>query len=185
MINLLPTNEKREILAGRTNRLLVRYLFLLLIVIVMTLAAFGFVWYYLETTRSASQARIEENEASSRQLLSRQQAIASFKTNLKTAKTVLDKQVNYSTILLRVSSTIPAGVVLNQLTIDPATIGTPTTITARARSESALLKLKDSLTQSPYYSDAQFGTITKADDSSDGYPYQISMTVTYAKELFQ
>ncbi len=185
MINLLPTSEKREILAGRTNRLLVRYIFLLIVVMVMTLAAFGFVWYYLETTRSTSQAKIEENEANTRQLLSQKQAIAEFKTNLKTAKTVLDKQVSYSTIVLRVASTIPDGVVLNQLTLDPTTVGKPTVITARARTEAALLKFKDVFAGSPYYSDAQFGTITNTEVSSDKYPYQITMTVTFTKELFQ
>ncbi len=185
MINLLPTQQKREILAGRTNRLLVRYIVLLAIVFGMMLLAFGFVWLYLQNTRSINQAKIEQNEASSRQLLAKQAAINDFRTNLQTAKTILDKQVNYSTIILRVASTIPDGVTIDQLTLDPTTFGTPTVLTARAKSEAATLALKDSFTNSPYYSDAHFDSIAKADDVKNGYSYSITMSVTLTQELLK
>lgn len=184
MINLLPTREKREILAGRSNRLLLRYTILLSIVTVAVLLAFVFVWLYLENTRSVNQAKISQNEASSKQLLSKQQAITSFRSNLQTAKSILDKQVNYSAITLRVASTIPSGVVIDQLTLDPATFGTPTKLSARAKSETAALQLKESLTNSPYYSNAHFDTLSRASDES-GYPYQVTMTVTLTQELLK
>lgn len=184
MINLLPTKEKREILAGRSNRLLVRYSILLVVVIMMMLCAFAVVWFYLQNTREVNQARIEQNEASSRQLLAKQTAINEFRSNLQTAKTILDKQVNYSAIVLKVASTIPRGVVIDQLTLDPKTFGTPTSLTARVKNEAAALALKDSLTKSPYYNDAHFDSISRSDDPS-GYPYQVTMTVTFTKELLK
>lgn len=185
MINLLPNDEKREILAGRTNRLLVRYNILLVVVIIMTLAAFGFVWLYLENIRNSSQEKIEQNEISSRQLLSKQQSINTFRSNLNTAKTILDKQINYSAILLKVASTIPSGVVLDELTLDPSTIGKPTVLNARARSEAALLKLKESFSESSFYSDAHFDTITRTSSDNDKYPYHVTMTVTFTRELLK
>ena len=185
MINLLPNDEKREILAGRTNRLLVRYNILLVIVMIMTLAAFGFVWLYLENIRTSSQEKIEQNEISSRQLLNKQQSINTFRANLNTAKTILDKQINYSTILLKVASTIPSGVVLDELTLDPSTIGKPTVLNARARSEAALLKLKESFSESSFYSDAHFDTITRTASDNDKYPYHVTMTVTFTQELLK
>ena len=184
MINLLPTKEKREILAGRSNRLLARYIVLLAIVTCMMLIAFAFVWFYLQNTKGINQTKIKQNEASSQQLLAKQNAINEFRSNLQTAKTILGKQVNYSAIILRVASTIPKGVVISQLSLDPTTFGTPTTLTARATSEAAVLKLKDSLTNSPYYSNAHFDTIANSDDQS-AYPYQVTMTVTLTKELLK
>ncbi len=183
MINLLPVQEKREILAGRTNRLLVRYIVLLAIVIALMLAAFAFVWLYLDTIRSSSQAKIDQNEASSRQLVAEQQAIDAFRSNLQTAKTILNKQINYSGILLRIAQTIPSGVVIDQLSLDPATFGTPTTLTARAKDEAAVLALKAALTNSRYYSNAHFDTIVLPGDSNSNYSYQVTMTVTLTREL--
>lgn len=185
MINLLPTKEKREILAGRTNRLLVRYILLLSVVIVMMVLSFAFVWLYLQNTRGVNQEKIEQNTASSQQLLSKQQAIDSFRSDLQTAKTILDKQVNYSTIILRVASIIPDNVVIEQLTLDPATFGTPTSLAANAKTEKDALNLKASLTSSPYFSDAHFDTITRTDNENSDYPYQITMTITLTKELLK
>lgn len=183
MINLLPTQEKREILAGRTNRLLVRYIVLLAIVTGLMVIAFAFVWLYLDNTRSANQAKIDQYEASSHQLATEQQAINAFRSNLQTAKTILDKQVNYSSIILRIAQTIPSGVVIDQLSLDPKTLGTPTTLTVRAQSEAAVLALKTALTSSPYYSNAHFDTIALPDSSTNKYPYQVTMTVTLTREL--
>lgn len=185
MINLLPTREKREILAGRTNRLLVRYIILLAIVIVLMVIAFIFVGLYLENTRSANQAKIEQNEANSQQLIAKQKAINEFRTNLQTAKTILDKQVNYSAIILKVASTIPPGVIIDQLTLDRSTLGTPATLTAHAKDEKAVLALKDALNKSSYYSNAYFNNIAKPSDTSSDYPYQVTMTVTPTQELLK
>lgn len=185
MINLLPTDEKREILAGRTNRLLVRYIFLLLMVMLMTVIVFGFVWLYLNTTRSTNQEKIAENEQSSLELRDDQLAINNFRANLQTAKTILNKQVNYSTILLRVASTVPEGVVLDNFLFDPATLGTPTVLNARAKNDAAVLKLKDSFVSSKYYSDVRFNTIDNNDSKTDPYPQHITITVTYTPELMK
>ncbi len=183
MINLLPTREKREILAGRTNRLLARYIILLAIVMGLMLIVFVFVWFYLDNIRTTSQTKIDQNEANSRQLVTQQKAIDDFKSNLQTAKTILDKQVNYSHIILRIADTIPHGVTIEQLSLDPTTFGTPTTLTARAKSQAAVLALKTALTNSPYYSNAHFDTIALPDTPGNEYPYQVTMTVTLTREL--
>lgn len=183
MINLLPTQEKREILAGRTNRLLVRYIVLLAGVVGLMLIAFAFVWFYLDNIRSTNQAKIDQNDTASRQLATEQQAIDAFRSDLQTAKTILDKQVNYSDIVLRIARTIPKGVVIDQLSLDPTTFGTPTTLTARAKSEAAVLALKAALANSPYYSNARFDTIALPGDSSNPYAYRVTMFVTLTQEL--
>lgn len=181
MINLLPDFDKREIRAGISNRLLVRYLSMFLGLAVFMLLALIAVYFYLANTKSVAEDNISRNEVDSRELTVKQQEVNSFKSDLATAKQILDKQVNYSSIILRFASSIPSGVVVDNLALDAETIGQPTKINARTKSEQAAINLKDSLNRSSYFKDAYFDTISRTDD--DDYPYSVTMSVTFTPEL--
>ncbi len=181
MINLLPVQDKKEILAGRTNRLLVRYLLLFLALGVFMILALVAVYFYLGNVKSVAESNIASNDADSRELMAKQQEVNSFKSDLATARQILDKQVNYSSIILKVAGSIPPGIIIENLSLDPETIGTPTKLNARAKSEQAAIRLKDSLNRSAYFSDAYFDSISH--NSEAQYPYTVTMSVTFNKEL--
>lgn len=182
MINLLPADAKREIAAGRANRLLLRYLILFIALALVLVAAIGLVYMFLQNTYASEQDKKQESENSSRQLLARRQEVEAFRSDLATAKQILDKQINYSSIILRVAGAIPDGVVISDITLDPKTIGTPTKLNAEARSEARLKALKDSLNSSPYFDDVYYDSVTK---QSGKYPYAAILTVTFKQELLQ
>lgn len=181
MINLLPEYDKREIKAGITNRLLVRYLSMFLGLAVFMMLALVAVYFYLSNTKVAAEDNIARNQADSLELTAKQKEVNDFKSDLATAKQILDKQVNYSTIILRFASTIPSGVVVDNLALDPETIDQPTKINARTKTEQAAINLKNALNRSPYFDDAYFDTITRTED--DDYPYTVTMSVTFTQEL--
>lgn len=181
MINLLPVQYKKEIVAGRSNRLLVRYLLLFLALGVVMILVMVAVYFYLGSTKATAEKNIASNEADSLELQTKQQAVNEFKSDLATAKQILDQQIDYSSIILKVAGTIPDNVVIDNLSLDPETIGTPTKLNARAKSEQAAIYLKDALNRSPHFSDAYFDSISRAEDSD--YPYTVLMTVTFNEEL--
>lgn len=184
MINLLPIDDKKEILAGRSNRLLVRYILLFLALAVFMILSLVAVYIYLSNTKSVAEANIASNENDSRELLAKQQEVNAFKSDLATAKQILDKQVNYSSIILKAAGVIPSGIIIDNLTLDPETIGTPTKFNARAKSEQAAIRFKDALNKSPYFENAYFDTIsTEESESNSGYAYSVIMTVTFTREL--
>lgn len=180
MINLLPPIAKKEIAAGRANRLLLRYLLLFIGLAVLMVAIIGFVYWFLHNTNDAEQRKKADSESSSQQLMSRQQDVAAFKADLATAKQILDKQIDYSDIILRVAGAIPAGVIISDLTLSPEVIGTPTKITAQARSESSLHAFKAILNRSSYFEEVFYDTVTKQEGD---YPYSVVLTVTFKQEL--
>lgn len=182
MINLLPKDEKRQIYAGRSNLLLVRYNLLMSAVIVVIVLVMGGVYFYLTTTKISAEQRLAETQSSSQQLAKEKKQIEAFRTNLATAKQILDKRVDYSKVILRVSNIIPDGVVLGQLSLDPAQFGAPTKMNIKARSETAVLEFKNTLNSSKYFSDAYIDTITRGEGE---YPYTATLTVTFSKELIQ
>ncbi len=181
MINLMPPRAKKELAAGRANRLLLRYLLLFLGLTVLIIAAMGFVYLFLTSTKDSAIERKTEAENSARELLAQQAEIDSFRSDLATAKQILDKQVDYSDIILRVADVVPSGVVISSFTLDPETIGTPTTLEAEAKSEDHLERFKDALNASQYFSNAYYQTVSKQTESE--YEYSATLNVTFNTEL--
>lgn len=180
MINLLPPQAKKELIAGRTNRLLLRYLLMLLAIAVITVAILAGVFVVLYNTKATEEEKLSASESSSQQLINRQQEVAAFKSDLATAKQILDKRVDYSKIILRVAAVIPDGVTISDVTLSPSSLGTPTKMNAKAKSEQHLKRLKDSLNKSKYFENAYYDTVSK---ESGAYPYSAVLTVTFKQEL--
>lgn len=184
MINLLPPESKKQLAAGRANRLLLRYLVLFLSLAILTMVIFAAVFLHLRGSKQFHQNTVESNAQRAVSMAKSQKEVAEFRTNLATAKNILGKQINYSSIALKVANSIPGGVILDQLTLDSEAINQPTKLNARAASEDAVRTLKESLNSSPYFSDAHYDTVSRA-LSDDRYPFEVTMTVTFTEELLK
>lgn len=182
MINLLPPEAKRQLAAGRANRLLLRYLILSLLFALVTLAIFALVFLHLKGSQQSYQQTIDGNNKRAGSMADSQNKVREFRTNLATAKQILGKQINYSSIALKVADTIPRGVILEQLVLDAETINQPAKLNARATSEDTVLALKTALNDSNYFKDAHFDTVSR-DQSNEKYPFRITITVTFTQEL--
>lgn len=180
MINLLPPNEKRELRAGRTNFLLVRYNIALLVALVFLFAAIGVVFVYLNNTKASAQATIEENKTKVAGYATVQSQATQFRSNLTTAKQILDKEVTYTKVILDIAQILPQGVVLQNLNLDSATFGTETMLVAQATNYDRALALKAAMEKSPLFSNVHFATITAG--SEGAYPLTVNMSVTINKE---
>lgn len=182
MINLLPDQDKAEIRAGRANNILIRYVVAIAAILVVMAIEFGGSYYMIDATRQRADAAIAENQANSQDLIEQQATVTEFRNNLATTKQILDKQVDYSQIILRIASSIPGGVIIDQLSLDSTTFNTETTLSARAKNEATALRLKDALDASPYFTNVYFNTIT-IDPGNTAYPQVINLSVTYTQEL--
>lgn len=180
MINLLPTEEKHQLRAARTNTLLIRYnIFLVSIVAFMgmTVAA---TYIYLNTTAANAQHTIDSNQARVGQYASVQTEAQQFRQHLATAKQILDNQVTYSKVIIEIANLIPSGVVLQNLSLDSQAFGSPTTLVAQAKDYASALSLKDSFSKSPLFSDVHFQSITTGGGQSS-YPLTVNIVVTIQK----
>ncbi len=182
MINLLPPDAKKELAAGRANRLLLRYLLLFLGLAVVMIGVIALVYWFLQTVNNTEVEKMNASETATRQLVAQQQEVDAFKSDLATAKQILDKQIDYSSILVRLAGKVPSGVNITQITLDSATIGTPAKITAESRSERQLIELKNSLANSGYFTEVYYDTITRQEGR---YPFTSTLTVTFNQELLR
>ncbi|HEU0266401.1 MAG TPA: hypothetical protein VFQ70_02130 [Candidatus Saccharimonadaceae bacterium] len=188
MINLLPPDNQRNLLAARSNTLLVRYNVAMIAVVCFMVAAFGFVYFYLNMSKSSAERTIAANQQKEASYTQVSEQAAEFRTNLATAKRIFASQVDYSTLLTSIAAATPSGVILQSLSLDATTFGKPTTLIAYAKNTTDALALKDSYAaQTKLFSNVSIANISLASSSGSSgsqstgnpaYPVTVTLNLT-------
>lgn len=187
MINLLPYDYKKEIRAGRANTILMRYISILSIGVVILGGIFGGAYVVIYGAHQNALATVEANQAQEAEFAAVRERANSFRSDLATAKTILDKQVIYSKIIYDIADAVPSGIVLDSVELSPETLGSSVTLSASARTNSDAIKLKDEFTkQASLFTDVKLisisgGTSDMADGGGGAYPVKVSISVTLQK----
>lgn len=182
MVNLLPTREKKEINAGRVNVLLLRYCFATLLFAGFLFLAIAAFYLLLTNSKNDAQKMIDDGHARMSEHQSTQKEVTTFQNDLKTAKTILDKEIHYSKVITKIANTIPSDVILQSLELSSKSFGKPTSISAKAKNSNDALKLKTSLEKSGIYDNVYLESVNVSDDKS-GYPVNITINVTIKAEV--
>lgn len=180
MINLLPPETKRQLSAARTNRLLLRYNVMLLAALAFLIAAIAFVYIYLVNAQSSAEAAIVYNKSKVSGYSAVETEATQFRQTLTTDKQILDNDVAYTKVILAISGVLPRGVVLDTLSLDSKTFGTPTVLTANVKDYSTALRLKTALQSSAIFSDVSIQSISSGNNGS--YPITVALSVTIKKD---
>ena len=167
MINLLPPAYKKQLAASRTNTLLRRYVVLLFVLVFVVLAEIGGVYFFIATERGRNEAAVERNHNKTAEYATVKREATEFKANLTTAKAILDQQVSYTRLIKLIADRLPPNVIIEQLSIDPTTFGTPTTLSIRAKGYNS------------------FQSITLQEKDAGSYPYTSTYSVTFKKGIGQ
>jgi len=182
MINLLPDDAKKQIKAGRTNVILMKYLFTLGISIAFLAAISIGSYFVLLGTKTNAEAIMSNNTSNTNAYSTVQAQAASLRSSLSTVKTILDQEVVYTKVITNIASSIPTGVVLESLTLSPTTFGQPVTLQAHAKTTDAAIALKQQFQSSPLFSGVTFQSLSSATTAlSDGYPISVTLSLTINK----
>ncbi|MEP6710421.1 MAG: hypothetical protein ABJA64_01755 [Candidatus Saccharibacteria bacterium] len=182
MINLLPEDEQKQLRAGRSNTLLLRYNVALFVVAVVLIGAMGFTYYYLSTTQTGYEATIATNTSKEKDFTKVKTDAATFRSELANAKQLFDSQISYSKAVLAIAKLMPTGTVLSSIKLDPTSFSTPFILSAKVKGETEALKLKENFQNSSDFTNVTFGKINKADGN---YPYTIELNVSMKPESAQ
>lgn len=181
MINLLPDDAKLEIYAARTNVTLVKYI----LVLSFGAAFLGLisvaVYFVLMSTEAGAKSIVTDNASKSNAYSSVQAQANGLKTSLISAKTILDKEVNYTKVLISIAKVMPAGTVLDTLSLSPTTLGSPITLQAYAKTNHDALALRDSFQKSPLFSSVTLLSMANNSTQAPGYPVSVSLNLTINK----
>lgn len=187
MINLLPTEQQRQLQAARTNVLLFRYsigmIFAAVFLALAVLAAF----LLLTTMKQGAEVTISNNQARVGNFGTVQVQADSYRKDLSDAKSLFDSEIQYSKLYLAIAQVIPAGTALENLALNPTTVGAPQTIPVKIKGETQASDLLSAFQHAPIFNNsASFGKLTmNTGDDSFTYPYIITINVTINKEAIK
>lgn len=185
MINLLPPEHKKELRAARVNVALRRYVLLEIVGVGLLAATIAATFVIMSMARTNAEQEIVDNttRASDYQAVDKQ--ATEFRSNLATAKAILDKEVQYSKVILEISKNIPDGIILDVLSLDATTFGSPTTLSAKAKSYDHALELKSRFESSDIFSNVYLESVAQSTDTDTKYPVDVRINVTINKEILQ
>lgn len=194
MINLLPTENIRQLRAAQQNTLLLRYVIFSAItlgaVVMIHLTAFTI----LKVTESQGKAAAEENMRQVSQYSDTQRRAQEYAANLQVAKTLFAKHIPFTTALLNIAAAVPENVILENIDLSQDDSKKAVVLSARAKSYDDGIALRDSLSRSKLAKDVTIASLinTAADRGNSGgndpaqeYPFTVSLNLTFTPELLK
>ena len=143
----------------------------------------GGAYLVLNTTRDSAQEKVADNDTQVGEYRAVRDEAERFRSDLATAKNILDNEITYSKLIYKIADAVPSGVVLDSLELDSAKLGSSATMSASATDYSAAVALKEAfIRDNALFTDVSFETISNGDGGSTRYPIKVSLSVTIRKE---
>lgn len=175
MINLLPTDAKKQIRAARMNVVLSRIVTVMGLALIIMIVGFGGAFY---VTMQAYQTAINNTPAQSASAAAIEQKASDFSNNLKAAKTILQGQISYTTVLVRLTNTLPPNTILTSISLSSQSFGSQVTLSALAGTTNDAINLKTALTKSDLFTNVAFQSLTDNTTPSSRYHQSVTLTGT-------
>ena len=188
MINLLAPNDRRQLMASRTNSLVLRYIFLMSVVIAIMALEMLAVFFILSTDKRRNEDLIAYNDKQASAYQTIQTQADAFRSNLAISNYILGKQTPYTSIIFAIAQALPSSATLDSLSIVPATFGTPVPITVQTDSSKTAIDVKLALQNASYgnkpiFTAVSFTSLTAPDAAAGKTTYTATFNVTFSKEI--
>lgn len=159
MINLLPSSQIRQFRISIINNLIVRYIFLLIATLAAIALSTGIIQLATLNSKKDLESQLKNAEQQAQQFAEVKKKAETLRDNLKTAKTIVAKQVNYSKLLTTFSTILPEGVTVSAIAIDTLTINSPHTVQIAARDYWKIIETKKAMLKSDLIATASIENI--------------------------
>lgn len=181
MINLLPTESKRQLRAARNNALLVRYI--IVVIIAGLFANFILVGSYtlLTRTKESQDSLIEASTSKAQAYSQTQTEINRLSVTLSGARTLLDQQVMYSHVLRNIGSSLTSGTIVDKIDLSSKNfVDTPLTLKVNGKDNQSIAQLRTNLSSVAYFSNVTIDNISET-GGVVGYPVSATLTLKLTK----
>ena len=186
MINLLPNEQKEDIRAARANVIIVRYIVIITCAILFIGIALYVSYSVLRITMNSANDVIAANDVKASVYSETKKEVDGLSSQLADAKAILDQEVQYSKVLVKIGQLMPAGTVLGAMTLkDENFVGgqtssaAPIEVTAYARSATEASQLQTQCQGSPLFNKVELKST--GTESIDGYPVNIILSIVLNK----
>lgn len=185
MINLLSPDQKSLLRAARRNSVWLRYTILIIAAFIAINAIFGTAAWYIAGQEAVYKKSLVENESNRNGDYKATKELAQkFRKNLSVAKIILSGETNYSSIIFDIAHTIPSGCILDTLSLNNQSLGTPQSLSFQCKQQSDSLRLKTALqTNSTLFQKVNIVTTQTKKEVDNTYGINVTMSVILQKPV--
>jgi Tfp pilus assembly protein PilN len=175
MINLLPSDQKEQIRYAKLNRLAIRYVRVLVVVVVVLGAIFGYSIMELgrQTAAVTNDVSAKEDTISALNKTFTPKA-KDASDRLNAIKYVQGTQTRFSAVIADIAKVVPRGVSIDTMTLT-GNDAAPVRIAVTAQSFSTALAFRNALITSPRIAGADLETVS----STNGTTYQTNVVIAF------
>jgi hypothetical protein len=178
MINLLPLEIRIARQYGRKNRVLITYVFaLLLTALLVAIVMIGSLKFF-GTDESALRNDIEENNITLTALRTNTTELNKTVTRLDTVDKLYESGITFSTLIPRIGSLLPEGTVLNGLSLTGESTDTLNLDVDLEKPELAAVLIRN-MVDSDLFEAADIGNINPKGTEGDRYRYGTVLRVSF------
>ncbi|HSX14858.1 MAG TPA: PilN domain-containing protein [Candidatus Saccharimonadales bacterium] len=174
MINLLPPTVKAETSYAKRNRTVVRYVWLLSLVILIVGAEFAGAEVYISHQKQSYEKDIAAKQSQINGYKDLESQAQAANSRLKAFKTLVGDQARFSSLLADLAAHTPRGVFINSISLTGDS-KQAVKIAATANSYSSAVSFRDALVTSSRIKDASIDDIS---NPADGV-YKVNVTVAF------
>lgn len=195
MINLLPYQEKQNIIYARRNNVLYKWILAIALVIagVVVLTIGGLIFIQLNIKNVKNSTIVTQKAISDQKLEQSQKDLQKLSDNFNTVVKILSGQVLFSQLLPKIASILPANTALGSITLsDQTNNAVDMTINAKDRSDANQAFININNPANGLFDKADLISISCADSTKSAstdnpYPCNASIRATFstaAKQTF-
>ena len=178
MINLLPPDIKEQIRYAKLNRLVLRYLRVILAVVVVLGGIFAGALYLVGQQEAAAEASANDSQATINHLNSTVLPEAQDASNrLAAIQYVQSTQTHFSSVVSDLASVLPQGVTIDTLTLTGNT-KLPVTMAMTAETYDEALAVRNALASSPRIAYVDLEDIS-GQTSSNVTTYSVTVVIAF------
>jgi Tfp pilus assembly protein PilN len=174
MINLLPPEIKQQRKYSKYNRILIQSIFGLVILALITAAAFYTSWLILKNNEQHLTQSVERENDKTREYGAIENQAKALADRLATIENIQSARSHYPALLQALAEATPQDAYITSFTLDPS--AKTMNLSAYAKTDQAVASFKNSLESSSRFSSA---AIQSMEPASDPYSGATTNRVTY------
>ncbi len=183
MINLLPNDIKEARIYGRRNRSLVGYCFGVIVIGACTVSIAFFNMRFVTADESRLRTEMEQQKVIEENLEKGQQEVDKIASQLKTIDKLYTGEVKFSTLIPKIGSLLPNGMVLNALTLTGGKTS-PLQLDVDMESQNLAAVFQQNLVNSDLFEAADISNISSKGEGTvkpgqKSYPFGATLTATF------
>lgn len=181
MINLLPEERKTDLGSSRANLIIARYIGIVVLAVLFLMAALATSQSVLKSTMQSAENIIATNDLKADVYSETAEQVRVLESQLTDTKTILNQEVRFSEILVKLGQIMPEGAVVGELTFDEKSLnGSPSILKVYTKNNTVTSQVQNSLQSSRVFERVSLQG-TEDGQGIDGYPIAVSISVSLGR----